>query len=113
MCLRMCSGAPCTRSVNEVICHGIPDCRELQDGDICNGMCVTSPSWPPDTVLSLSVDITVYVGGFHGDLNETFFVGNVDEGGKKLVRTAYECLMKGIEIGTYCVVGRGCDPLLQ
>lgn len=47
-----------------------------------------------------AVDITVYVDGFHGDLNETFFVGNVDESGKKLVQNAYECLMKGIAIGT-------------
>lgn len=45
----------CT-SVNEVICHGIPDARELQNGDIVN------------------VDITAFLGGFHGDLNETFTV---------------------------------------
>lgn len=47
------------RSVNECICHGIPDARPLQDGDIVN------------------IDISVYYKGFHGDLNETFFVGNV------------------------------------
>ena len=47
----------------------------------------------------LAVDITVYHGGFHGDLNETMFVGKVDEASKKLVRTAYECMMKGIELG--------------
>lgn len=45
----------CT-SVNEVICHGIPDARELQSGDIIN------------------VDVTAYLNGFHGDLNETFTV---------------------------------------
>ena len=45
------------------------------------------------------VDITVYKDGFHGDLNETFFVGEVDEGARKLVRVAYECMMKGINIG--------------
>jgi len=66
--------------VNEVICHGIPDTRELQEGDICN------------------VDVTVYHDGFHGDLNETFFVGRVDDASKKLVQTAYECMMKGIDI---------------
>ncbi|CAF1558059.1 unnamed protein product, partial [Adineta steineri] len=44
----------CCTSVNEVICHGIPDCRELQDGDIVN------------------VDISVYYQGMHSDLNETF-----------------------------------------
>ena len=45
----------CT-SVNEVICHGIPDARELQSGDIVN------------------VDVTAFLGGYHGDLNETFTV---------------------------------------
>ncbi|XP_051941761.1 methionine aminopeptidase 1 isoform X1 [Hippocampus zosterae] len=69
----------CCTSVNEVICHGIPDRRPLQDGDILN------------------VDITVYHNGFHGDLNETFYVGEVDEGAKKLVQTTYECLMQAID----------------
>ena len=64
----------CT-SVNEVICHGIPDFREVEDGDVVN------------------LDVTVYNrGGYHGDLNETFNVGNVDDEGKKLVRTAFDCL---------------------
>lgn len=70
----------CCTSVNEVICHGIPDTRELQDGDICN------------------IDVTVYYGGFHGDLNETLFVGEVDETSRHLVQTAYNCMMKAIEI---------------
>lgn len=70
----------CT-SVNEVICHGIPDYREIQDGDIVN------------------IDITTFnKGGYHGDLNETFMVGNVDEEGKKLVKTAFECLQKSLEM---------------
>lgn len=70
----------CT-SVNEVICHGIPDLRPLQDGDICN------------------VDVTVYHRGFHGDLNETFLVGTkVDEESRKLVRVSYECLQEAIKI---------------
>ena len=46
----------CT-SVNEVICHGIPDDRPLEDGDIVN------------------VDVTVYLDGYHGDTNATFYVG--------------------------------------
>ena len=46
-----------------------------------------------------TVDITVCHNGFHGDLNETFFIGEVDDSSKKLVQTAYECLMKGIAIG--------------
>ncbi|XP_011408403.1 PREDICTED: methionine aminopeptidase 1-like [Amphimedon queenslandica] len=70
----------CCTSVNEVICHGIPDKRELENGDICN------------------VDITVYYGGFHGDLNETMFVGKPSERAQKIVTAAYECMMKGIGI---------------
>jgi methionyl aminopeptidase len=70
----------CCTSVNEVICHGIPDARKLEDGDIVN------------------VDVTVYYNGVHGDLNETFFVGNVDEESRKLVQVTYECLEKAISI---------------
>lgn len=72
--------ASCCTSVNEVICHGIPDSRPLQDGEICN------------------VDITVYHRGFHGDLNETFLVGNVNDKIKDLVKVTHECLMKAIDI---------------
>lgn len=68
----------CCTSVNEVICHGIPDMRPLEDGDLCN------------------VDVTVYHRGFHGDLNETFFVGNVSEKHKNLVKVTYESLAKAI-----------------
>lgn len=57
----------CT-SVNEVVCHGIPDARELQDGDFVN------------------VDVSCYLNGYHGDLNETFMVGTVDAKSKKLVK---------------------------
>ncbi|XP_047093590.1 methionine aminopeptidase 1A-like [Lolium rigidum] len=70
----------CCTSVNEVICHGIPDARKLEDGDIVN------------------VDVTVYYKGVHGDLNDTYFVGNVDEASKQLVRVTYECLEKAIAI---------------
>jgi len=68
----------CT-SVNEVICHAIPDKRPLKDGDILN------------------LDITVFKEGVHADLNETFFVGNVDEASLKLVETAFACLKAGLE----------------
>ncbi len=57
----------CT-SVNEVICHGIPDSRALVDGDIVN------------------LDVTVYHDGVHGDTNATFLVGEVDEASRRLVR---------------------------
>lgn len=46
-----------------------------------------------------TVDITVFHNGYHGDLNETFFVGEVDEGAKRLVQTTYECLMQAIDAG--------------
>ena len=69
----------CT-SVNEVVCHGIPDKRPLKDGDIVN------------------LDVTVFHHGYHGDLNETYLVGNVDKKGKKLVEKTYNSLMKAIDI---------------
>ncbi|MBW3555464.1 MAG: type I methionyl aminopeptidase [Actinobacteria bacterium] len=67
----------CT-SVNEVICHGIPDDRRLADGDIVN------------------VDVTAYVDGVHGDTNATFLVGEVDEASRRLVQVTRECLDLGI-----------------
>lgn len=72
----------CT-SINETICHGIPDQRELQDGDIVN------------------IDVTLYHGGFHGDLNETYYVGEkalANPDAVRVVETARECLDKSIEI---------------
>ncbi len=65
-------------SVNEVICHGIPDDRELQEGDICN------------------IDITAFIGGVHGDTNATFLAGNVDEDSKLLVERTEEATLRGI-----------------
>ena len=67
----------CT-SVNEVICHGIPDDRPLEDGDIVN------------------LDITVYVFGMHADLNETFLVGNCSEATINLVKTAHDSLRAAV-----------------
>lgn len=69
----------CCTSVNEVICHGIPDSRPLQDGDILN------------------IDITLYHGGYHGDLNETILIGNVSEQNKKLVRSAHDAMWAAIK----------------
>ena len=68
----------CT-SVNEVICHGIPDTTVLQDGDIVN------------------VDITAYIGGVHGDTNATFEVGDVDEESRLLVERTREALDRAIK----------------
>jgi methionyl aminopeptidase len=67
----------CT-SVNEVICHGIPDDRRLNDGDIVN------------------IDITAYLDGVHGDTNATFLVGDVDEQSRLLVERTREALNRGI-----------------
>lgn len=67
----------CT-SVNEIICHGIPDSRKLQDGDIVN------------------IDVTVFLNGFHGDHNCTFEVGNVAQENKDLVRVTKEAMWRGI-----------------
>jgi len=68
----------CT-SVNEVICHGIPDDRALRDGDIVN------------------IDVTVFLDGVHGDTNATFFVGNVDPESRRLVAVTEECMWRGID----------------
>ncbi|MCL2584029.1 MAG: type I methionyl aminopeptidase [Streptosporangiales bacterium] len=68
----------CT-SLNEVICHGIPDSTVVADGDIVN------------------VDITGYIGGVHGDTNATFLAGEVDEESRLLVERTHEAMMRGIK----------------
>ncbi|MDC4232995.1 type I methionyl aminopeptidase [Actinomyces sp. B33] len=68
----------CT-SVNEVICHGIPDDRPLTEGDIVN------------------VDITAYVDGVHGDTCAMFEVGEVDEESHLLIERTREAMMRGIK----------------
>jgi methionyl aminopeptidase len=67
----------CT-SLNEVICHGIPDDTVIADGDIVN------------------VDITAFIGGVHGDTNATFLAGDVDEESRLLVERTHEAMMRGI-----------------
>lgn len=67
----------CT-SLNEVICHGIPDSTELVEGDICN------------------VDITAFIGGVHGDTNATFLVGEVSDEARLLVERTHEATMRAI-----------------
>ena len=74
------SGFPkslCT-SVNEVICHGIPDDRALVDGDIVN------------------LDVTIFLDGVHGDTNATFPVGSVDAESLRLIEVTRECLERAI-----------------
>ena len=69
----------CCTSVNEVICHGIPDSTVLNDGDIVN------------------IDITAYINGVHGDNNATFLVGDVSEEARLLVERTYAATMRGIK----------------
>jgi methionyl aminopeptidase len=86
----------CT-SINEVICHGIPDQRKLQEGDIIN--IGTSRRARGDLTSSSSLqDVTLYHDGFHGDLNETYPVGKIDEDSERLIRTARKCLDESIKI---------------
>ncbi|TDE13496.1 type I methionyl aminopeptidase [Jiangella asiatica] len=68
----------CT-SVNEVICHGIPDSTVIADGDIVN------------------IDVTAYIGGVHGDNNATFLAGDVDEETRLLVQRTQEALNRAIK----------------
>lgn len=71
----------CT-SVNEVVCHGIPDARPLAAGDIVN------------------LDVTCYYRGYHGDVNETVPVGPadaLDARSRRLIETAYAAMMRGID----------------
>ena len=67
----------CT-SVNEVICHGIPDDTVLEDGDLVN------------------LDVTAYLDGYHGDLNQTFLVGEARDEAALLVERTREALARGI-----------------
>jgi methionyl aminopeptidase len=68
----------CCTSLNEVICHGIPDTTVIEDGDIIN------------------VDITAYLDGVHGDTNETFCVGNVSPEARELVERTQQAMMRGV-----------------
>ncbi len=65
-------------SINEVICHGIPDDTVLHEGDIVN------------------IDITAFLDGYHGDSNRTFAVGAISEELQLLVERTHEAMMRGI-----------------
>lgn len=69
----------CT-SLNEVICHGIPNDEPLKDGDILN------------------IDVTSILDGFYGDCSRMVMLGNVSEERKRVTETSYECLMRSIHI---------------
>ncbi|KAK0846256.1 Methionine aminopeptidase 1 [Friedmanniomyces endolithicus] len=87
----------CT-SPNEVICHGIPDHRPLQDGDILN------------------LDISLYHGGFHADLNETYYVGPLasqNPDNVRVVETARECLDEAIKFVKPGALFRDYGPVIE
>jgi methionyl aminopeptidase len=69
----------CCTSLNEVICHGIPDSTIIEDGDLCN------------------IDVTAYIGGVHGDCNATFLAGNASEETRLLVERTHEATMRAIK----------------
>lgn len=69
----------CT-SVNEVVCHGIPNARPLASGDIVN------------------IDVTTIVNGWYGDQSETFMVGTVSNVARRLVQTTFDALYVGIRV---------------
>lgn len=69
----------CCTSVNEVICHGIPDSTVLSDGDIVN------------------IDVTVYYKGVHGDCSETVLVGNVSPEVRDLVHVTYQAFQAAVD----------------
>lgn len=77
-------------SLNEVICHGIPDSTVIADGDIVN------------------IDITAYLDGVHGDTNATFFAGEVSEEARLLVERTHEATMRAIKI---CAPGRAINAI--
>jgi len=68
----------CCTSVNNVICHGIPSSKYLNEGDIIN------------------IDVTAIVDKWYGDTSRMFYVGDVSVKSKNLVKTTYESMMKGI-----------------
>src|SRR6201997_2322235 len=69
----------CCTSLNEVICHGIPDSTVVADGDIVN------------------IDVTAYIDGVHGDTNATFLAGDVSEEHRLLVERTHEATMRAIK----------------
>lgn len=68
----------CCVSLNEIVCHGIPDSTIIEDGDIVN------------------IDVTAYKNGVHGDTNATFLAGDVSEEHRLLVERTKEAMMRGI-----------------
>ena len=89
----------CCTSINDVICHGIPDEYVLNHGDIVN------------------VDITTIVDGWHGDQSETFLIGEVSEERREVTQCAFDCLFQAIEALTpgcrVSTIGETVVPLAE
>ncbi|KAI6004732.1 methionyl aminopeptidase [Pisolithus albus] len=89
----------CCTSINNIVSHGIPDDRPLEDGDILN------------------IDVTVYLDGYHGDTSQTFLVGEVDEPGRALVEVTNAALEAGIGACNpgrpFRDIGRAIHDLIQ
>ena len=88
----------CT-SVNGVICHGIPDDRPLENGDVIN------------------IDVTAFIDGMHGDTSATFAVGTVDEPTRALIETTREATVRGIDAvrpgEPLRVIGQAIEPFAE
>ena len=88
----------CT-SVNEVICHGIPDSRPLAEGDILN------------------IDVTVYLDGVHGDTSSMFYAGEPDEDSRRLVQGTRDALFAAIDAvrpgAEACLIGKAVDSVAR
>jgi methionyl aminopeptidase len=65
-------------SLNEVVCHGIPNDKPLRDGDIVN------------------IDVTLIVDGWHGDSSRMYYAGSVKRAAERLVEVTYEAMLRGI-----------------
>jgi methionyl aminopeptidase len=86
----------CCTSVNDVICHGIPDDYVLRDGDIVN------------------VDLTTVVHGWFGDQSETFMIGTVTSEARRLVQCAFDCLYAAIDnLSPGCRVSNIGDAIVR
>lgn len=70
----------CCTSVNEVLCHGIPDSRPLEEGDI------------------LKLDVVVYKDGFHGDCCGSFAVGQISKEDERLIKATEKATLEGISV---------------
>ncbi|KAG9015141.1 Methionine aminopeptidase 1 [Tulasnella sp. JGI-2019a] len=88
----------CT-SINEIICHGIPDQRKLREGDIIN------------------IDVSVFYDGYHGDVNGTYPVGEISEEDAKLIETTRKCLDESIKIckpgALFRDIGKVIEPIAK